>query len=550
MLGRVRLALDRHLTLSNFLDRLMERCGDQVVGRDDDYLTLDGRRETVQRVGGLHAEVCALGRFLIEDAGLLPGGLVAVYRSNDERCFRWFLAIIRAGGIAVPLNPLLSLIEVQRILAHCRAKILVTDTAVFLRNIGSRENLPVSCWIQADGESATLEGFLRVRGEHLHSPPLAPAPVSPRDTVAIFHTSGTQGIPKAAALSSRALLGGRSIAALAAPFFGRNALALIALPWSHIMAVSTALYGLLAGVPGVCLERFDAERAIAAIERYRVTTFVGVPAMLAGLVNAQPPPGRLAGIRVWISGSDHLPEAVRRRLLDYGALARLPGGRRIRPVVLNGYGMVELGGVAMLGIHSSLLPAGDFCVPVPPYRVRVADENGKSVRNGQVGECLVKGPGLASGYWNNPEAGASLFTADGWLRTGDLAVRNALGLVRLVGRAKDVIKCGGYSIYFRELEETMAAHPSVARAAAVGLPHPEKGEIPVGVVELRRDAQAGEEELLAWCRQRLAAYKAPRRIHIMERGSMPQGVTSKVLKDELRKHLLADLRQPLGDRAG
>ena len=134
-----------------------------------------------------------------------------------------------------------------------------------------------------------------------------------------------------------------------------------------------------------------------------------------------------------------------------------------------------------------------------------------------------------------------LLTADGWLRTGDLATRNRLGMIRLVGRMKDVIKSGGYSVYVRELEETIMAHPAVARAAAFGLPHKEKGEIPAAAVELHDGSSASESDLLDWCRQNLAAYKAPRRIWILDPGGLPHNHTGKVLRRALQERFAGEL---------
>jgi acyl-CoA synthetase (AMP-forming)/AMP-acid ligase II len=134
-----------------------------------------------------------------------------------------------------------------------------------------------------------------------------------------------------------------------------------------------------------------------------------------------------------------------------------------------------------------------------------------------------------------------LLTGDGWLRTGDLAKRNRIGLIRLVGRMKDVIKSGGYSVYVRELEEAVLTHPAVARAVAFGLPHKDKGEIPVAAVELRDGSLAGESELLDWCRKNLAAYKAPRRIWILDPGGLPQNHTGKMLRRVLRERFSGDV---------
>lgn len=539
MIRRLRLALDRRVTVANLLDELVKVGDNRVVAIEDGFVGLDGVSQPVQSAADMHREACALGRFLVEDAGLRPGGLVGIWRTNDTRCLRWFFAVVRAGGIAVPLNPLLSLAEARRIVEHCGLTALVTDRAVFEERIGSCDALPVPVRIQSDHQPGTLDGFLRVQPERLDDTPLPPADLAPDQPVAIFHTSGTEGAPKGTTLSSRALLGGRAMAAFLAVLLGRNDRALIALPWSHIMATSAALYGLLAGVPGYCFGRFEVRSAIEAIERHRLTAVIGVPAMLAQLVNARPDPGSLASVRVWLSSSDHLPEGVRERLLQYGALFRLPGGGRVEPLLLDAYGMAELGGIATLGVQSRLVPGrGRWCVPVPPFRVTTRLENGDRAPIGQVGECLVKGPGVTSGYWKDPAASQRLLTRDGWLRTGDLAVRNVFGFIRVVGRSKDVIKSGGYSVFASDLEDVMAAHPAVGRAAAVGMPHPEKGEIPVGVVELRDGAEADEEELLAWARARLASYKCPRRIHVRPAGTMPVGVTEKVLKDTLREQLL------------
>ncbi len=440
---------------------------------------------------------------------------------------------------------MLSLTEVRRILETSGTGILVTDKSVFERSIGACDALPVHTWIQSDDDGETLDGFLRAPTAYAIAEfPFPPTAIDPSATIAVFHTSGTSGFPKGAALSSRALLGGRASTALARIFLSSKDLALIALPWSHIMAVSISLYGLMAGIRGCFLNRFDVEPALDVIERYGVTSVVGVPAMFARLVNSNPDPARLKTVRLWLSASDNLPSEVRQRLRQFGALVRLPGGRRIPPVLLNGYGMVELGGLAMMGIESSLLPgSGDLCFPVPPFKIRVAGEDGKPVRAGVTGECQIRRRGLAPHYWKDKLNGQDLLTEDGWLRTGDLATRNRLGMIRLVGRMKDVIKSGGYSVYVRELEEALVAHPAVARAAAFGLPHKEKGEFPAAAVELHTGASATESDLVEWCRQNLAPYKAPRRIWILEAGELPHNHTGKVLRRVLQERFAAEIAQ-------
>ncbi len=524
LLERYQLARDRGVTVANLVDELVRRKG------NCDVAVYEGG---VFRLSDLHDDVCAIDSFLRQTVELRPGQPVAIYRSNTRECFHWFLAIIRAGGIAVPLNPQLSLAEVSRILAESGTEILVTDRAVFERTIGDRGALPVRTWIQADEETETLDGFLRIGEMGMPAPPVT---IDPATTVAIFHTSGTSGFPKGAALSSNALLGARSSTVLSGILLGSRDLALVALPWSHIMAVSIALYGLMAGIRGCFLDRFDVEAALDLVERFRVTVFVGVPTMFARLVNSDPAPARLASVRVWLSASDHLPTEVRLRLRRFGALFRLFGRWRLPAVLLNGYGMVELGGLAMMGIELPLLRgSGDLCLPVPPFRIRVVDEQGRTVPAGVTGECQIRRRGLAPHYWKDKDEAQGLLTSDGWLRTGDLATRNRLGLIRLVGRTKDVIKSGGYSVYVRELEEALLAHPAVARAVAFGLHHAEKGEIPVAAVELQVGSSLEEAALLTWCRSKLAAYKAPRRIWILAPGELPQNHSGKFLRRVLQE---------------
>jgi len=525
------LSRDRDVNVANLVDELLSQNGDSVVSIEDDgpYHLVD-----------FHSDICSIDAFLRRTVRLRPGQPVATYRTNDRQCFRWFLAIIRAGGIAVPLNPMLSLSEVRRILEKAGIEILVTDKTVFERAIKDRSALKVETWIQADDEPETLDGFLRapvaVAGEYF--PPTA---IDTNATIAVFHTSGTSGFPKGAALSSRALLGGRASTVFARLFIGPRDLAFIALPWSHIMAVSIALYGLMAGIRGCFLNHFDVEKALELIERNRVTSVVGVPAMFARLVNSNPNPARLSSVRLWLSASDNLPSEVRQSLRSFGALVRLPFGRRIPPVLLNGYGMVELGGLAMMGIELSLLPGtGDVCFPVPPFKIRVADENGRSVRAGVTGECQIRRRGLSPHYWKDDLKNNDLITSDGWLRTGDLAKRNRFGMVRLVGRMKEVIKSGGYSVYVRELEEAIGAHPAVAHAAAFGLPHKDKGEFPAAAVELHAGAETNESDLLEWCRQNLAAYKAPRRIWIIQAGTLPRNHTGKLLRRSLQERFAGE----------
>jgi acyl-CoA synthetase (AMP-forming)/AMP-acid ligase II len=517
-LGLIR---SQKLTLANLLDELLPLRAGCLTSLGFDQEAGDPRT-----FYGLWQDVAVKSRFLIEETGLERGDRVAIFRTNDVQCFHWFLAILRAGGIAVPLNPLLTLAEAQNICSRCAVSVAITDRTVFDGTIGSKNLLPVRCLAQS-GQGPDIEGSPRFTAQHLDAAPLAPAPIAPSDPAVIFHTSGTSGLPKPSVISSRTLLAGRAMPLLAAHLVRGRARALFSLPWAHVMAVSTALQGLMLGAPAFFLSRFDTAAAISAIERHRLNVVVGVPAMFIRLLAASPSRESLASVRLWVSASDHLPEAHRRQLLEYGG------------AFLNVYGMVELGGAAMFGIDWRRLPLdGELCLPLPPYHIRVVTQEGRSIRTGEVGECQIRGPGVTGRCWGD-EAGVPM-APGGWLRTGDLATRNRLGLVRLAGRAKDVIKSGGYTIFPNEVEEVLAAHPDVLRAAVFGVPHPDKGEQPVAVVESLKSSEDVEEALEAYCRGRLAPYKVPRRFYLMAAGTLPQGVTEKVLKRVLQAQHAAD----------
>jgi len=221
-----------------------------------------------------------------------------------------------------------------------------------------------------------------------------------------------------------------------------------------------------------------------------------------------------------------------------GAIATLPvvGASVGEAAFVDGYGMVELGGGVAIRFSLPLmhLPfASNVVSPLPGYKLRVIDdESGDDVRIGQVGELVVKGPGVMKGYHGKDDATKETITEDGWLRTGDLARKGPLGLVQFAWRKKHVIKHGGYSVFAVEVERSLEEHPAVAEAAVIGLPDERKGEIPVAVVRLG-NGDVKEKELVDWARDKMADYKAPRQVKIVD--ELPRTVTEKVQKDELLK---------------
>jgi acyl-CoA synthetase (AMP-forming)/AMP-acid ligase II len=310
----------------------------------------------------------------------------------------------------------------------------------------------------------------------------------------------------------------------------------VSLPIAHIMGFVTLLGLASAGIPVWFLARFSAAAVLDAVEARRPSVFVGVPSMYRLLEEAGAAERDLSSIRVWISGADAMPGDLARRFKGYGATATLPlVGSVGEATFVEGYGMVETGGGVAAKISPPLLGVGlgdSLGVPLPGYRFRVVDDAGEDVGRGREGELWVRGPGALRGYWGAPEATEEVLTDDGWLRTGDLVRRGVLGTAVFAGRKKDVILNGGYTVYPREVEVALEGHPDVVEAGVVGVPDPQRGEVPAAAVRLDAGATVTADELVTWVGQRLSSYKAPRRVVVVD--ELPKTGTDKVRRQELQ----------------
>jgi long-chain acyl-CoA synthetase len=350
----------------------------------------------------------------------------------------------------------------------------------------------------------------------------------------LFYTSGTTGRPKGVALTHRGLVGLLSAGALW-PGLGRDDEAVVSLPIAHIMGFITLLGLVAAGLPVWFLPRFRAEAVLHAIEERRASVFVGVPAMYRLMEEAGAAERDLTSVRLWVSGADTMPGELARRFKGYGATATLPlVGPIGEAAFVEGYGMVELGGGVATKVSPPLLGWGlgdSLGLPLPGYHFQVTGEDGRPVGPGQEGELWVRGPGLLEGYWGSPDATGDLVTADGWVRTGDLARRGVLGTAVFAGRKKEVILNGGYTVYAREVESALEEHPEVVEAGVAGAPHDTRGEVPVAAVRLTEGSSVTPDELVTWVGERLADYKAPRRIVVVD--ELPKTGTQKLRRQDL-----------------
>jgi acyl-CoA synthetase (AMP-forming)/AMP-acid ligase II len=486
-MGRTRLALDRGLTLATVAARLGAVYGDRVLVDEDGWtVTHIEAANLVERWSVTLTETIA------------PGDRVVLATPNGHRQLLATLAVCRAGGVAVPVNAQMRPAEVDHVVADAGAPVVIRDVAE-LEPSGPRVRG------SAAGEAAAAD---------------------PDGLAALFYTSGTTGRPKGVRLSHRALIGASRLGALnllPAPT------AVMALPTAHIMGFASGLGFALAGVPVAALSRFDATAVLDLIEDRKAAIFVGVPAMYRLLLEAGAEGRNLRSVHLWLSGADVMPPELAQRFQRLGSSFIVPGmGPVGQAAFVEGYGLAESAGAVAVKAHVPVpgfrMLTGDAVgVPLPGVRFRIRD-----------GELEVRAPTVTSGYWGDAEATADALTEDGWLRTGDRVEAGLFGTVRFRGRAKDVIKVGGYSVYAVEVEAVLAAHPAVGEAAVLGVADERLGEVPVAVVRLApsADAATDPDDLLAEATADLAPYKRPRRLVIVD--ELPRTGSGKVQKDRLR----------------
>jgi acyl-CoA synthetase (AMP-forming)/AMP-acid ligase II len=475
--------------------------------------------------------------------GVGKGDRVAIAMANLPEWPAAFFAIVALGAIAVPLNAWWTGAELEYGLSDSGAKVLICDDARWRRIEPHRGNLPCLEHVLVSRATAPSPGATPL--EDLIGPPpgwaelpdsdLPEVAVAPDDEAAILYTSGTTGQPKGAIHTHRNLLTnilsvGYSNARAAlrrgeAPPEPLPKVALIVIPLFHCTALSAMLMGtMVAGHTIVFMRKWDPLEAMAIIEREKVQLTGGVPTIAWQLIE-HPDRARfdLSSLEtISYGGAPAAPELVRKIWEEFGAL---PG---------NGWGMTETTATVTSHVGEDYLNRPESAgPPVPVADLKVMSLDGASeLPIGEVGELWARGPQIVKGYWNKPEATAATFV-DGWVRTGDLARLDEEGFVYIVDRAKDMVIRGGENIYSIEVENVLFDHPAVMDAALIGIPHRTLGEEPAAVVHLAPGAQATEEELKTWVRERLAVFKTPVRIAFLPE-PLPRNANGKILKQELK----------------
>ena len=438
--------------------------------------------------------------------GVAEGDRVGIRLGNTLDFPVVYFGVLRAGLVAVPLSTGYTEPELRHALTDSGARVLVTE-----------DDLPDDLLYDA------TVGVEHVRTPEWLRDSARAVPVSLRageDVAAVLYTSGTSGTPRGAMLSHRALLANLDqCASIDPPLVVPDDRVLLVLPLFHVYGLNAAL-GMVArqGATGVLVERFDPVETLAEVERTHVTVLIGAPpvyvawSMLPGVADA------LAGVRLALSGAAPLSTSVVDRVLD-------TTGHH----VFEAYGLTETASVLTTTLMSEVPEPASVGRPLPGVELRLVDEEGRPVEDGDPGEVVVRSDSLFSGYWPD---GADGPDEHGWFATGDIGLLDDDGDLRLVDRRREMVLVSGFNVYPREVEQVLLGHPEVAEAAVLGVPHPYTGESVKALVVLRGSTRLTPDEVIAHCARSLARFKCPTAVEFV--GELPHSATGKVSKARLR----------------
>lgn len=466
-----------------------------------------------------------LAEFLRDDWGVSPGDRVAILARNCTEAVELLFACAKLHAVMVPLNWRLAAVELEFILADAAAVGLVSDaasatTAAHLIARVPGENGPL--------RSLSLEAQ-KANGEQLYEQVIAEAsgrqivhrPREEDELWYLMYTAGTTGRPKGVKQTAGMALVNHLNIGTAAGLTSEDTF-LSVLPQFHTGGWNLYLLPMVfVGGTTILPAGFDAGQSLAQL-RDGASVFFGVPAVYQMLTEHPDFAGSdLSGVRSWSAGGAAMPVPLIQRLDAAGIRVR------------QGMGMTETGPtVFLLDAEHAISKAGSVGKPQPFVDVKIVDESGAAVRAGERGELLIRGPGVTPGYWRLPEVTREAFDADGWLRSGDIATQDDEGYFYIVDRAKDMYISGGENVYPAEVEAVLIQHPAVRGCAVVGVSDERWGEVGRAVLELEQDAEFDEAELLEFCRERLAGYKVPRYVDVVEQ--LPRNAMGKLQKQALR----------------
>ncbi len=491
--------------VSNLIATAREYGDRPAVKSDDAVLTYRDLLDGAGQVAGL-----------LRSLGAEPGDRIALVLPNVPAFPVLFYGSLLAGCVVLPLNPQLKHREIE----HC-----LSDSQATLTFAWDRSSQAAMSASRASGAECILVGVDGLSAEQLVGVSASTEPVVPSgdDNAVILYSAGMTGKPMGAQLT-HANLSSNAITSAAVMGCTPADVMMGCLPLFHVFGLTGGLNASVSA--GACLTlipRFHPAKALEVIARDKVTIFQGVPTMYAAMLRAQSRGDSfdLSTLRTCISGGSAMAVEIMAAFEDaFGC------------IVLEGYGLSETSPVATFNHADAARKPGSIGRPVAGMELKLVDDDGHDIPDGgeEVGEIVIRGEGVMKGYWKRPDETA-MAIRDGWFHSGDLATRDADGYYFIVGRKKDMIIRGGYNVYPREVEDALNEHEAVADVAVIGIEHPDLGEEVGAVVVLQPDAQASVADLQSFAKERVAAYKYPRHVWIVD--ELPKDSSGKVLRREV-----------------
>lgn len=491
----------------------------------DAIAVVSGGREMTY--GELRAQVAAL-RTALANIGVGRGDRVALLCGNGRYFVTSYLATVGLGAVAVPLNPTSPAAEIHREIQAVHAKVAIVEPqAAAAWNVLRPDDVPSIVHVIATEASSVADASSFddvVRAAEASGTSTDIVDVSADELAVLIFTSGTAGAPRAAMLSHGNLLSNIDQGRSAHANVEATDVVYGVLPLFHIFGLNVVLgLSLARGATVVLVQRFDPSTALDTIRDRAVTVIPGAPPLWVAFSHfTEAPADSFATVRLALTGAAKMPEEATRALRDRFGLE-----------VAEGYGLTEASPVVTTSAGLPLR-VGSVGKVLDGIEVRLVDDDGDDALSGDAGEIWVRGPNVFQGYLDDPEQTARVLTADGWLRTGDIAVTDDDGYIYLVDRAKDLIIVSGFNVYPAEVEDVIASHPGVAEVGVVGVPHPHTGEAVKAFVVVSPDP-AGvalhEDAVITWCLDHLARYKCPSKVLFVD--SLPRNVSGKLLRRSL-----------------
>ena len=491
-----------------------------ALGHDPERTALISRNRLVS-YGELEA-LTASARGRLRSMGVVDGDRVAIVTANGVPFVVTYLAALGLGAVVVPLNPTSPSIELGRQIDVVGAKVVVLDrtAATTWRGIDARHIATVTDVVTIDHDA--VPGAMAWADFVDHQPDAEIVTVAPDHLAALMFTSGTAGSPRAAMLTHGNLLANQHQARSSVDTMEHDDVVYGVLPMYHIFGLNVMLgLTLAAGATLVLVQRFDPDTALDSIRSRGVTSIPGVPSMWTAFAHfTEAPADAFATVRRASSGAAKLPLEIATAMRDRFGLS-----------VNEGYGLTEASPIITSSSTAHPPPAGSVGRVLDGIEMRVVDDEGHDVLVGDAGEVWVRGDNVFAGYLDDAEATHRVLTADGWLRTGDIAMVDAAGWLYLVDRAKDLIIVSGFNVFPAEVEEVLAGHPDVAEAGVIGVPHPHTGEAVKAFVVLQADATIDEDGLIDYAHDHLARYKCPSKVIVVD--ELPRNAAGKLVRRQL-----------------